>query len=360
MRFSHQPLRTLVAAVFAAHGSEQTEADAIASHLVEANLAGHDSHGVIRTPIYIQWLKDGDVIANRQLSIICEMNSLALVDGQQGYGQSIGRQVVEMGLKKCRQHGASVIALKSSGHLGRIGHWAEMAADVGVVSIHFVNTSGKGMFVVPAGGIEPRLSVNPVTIGVPIEGRPHVILDIAAAAAAEGKLKVARNAGRLVPDNWILDAQGQPTNDPNDFYGPAGGPPVGAILPIAGYKGYGLGFMIELLAGALTGSGCSQAGKTRLEQGMLSVFIDPSQLPIEEFFGADAARYIDFVKSAKTAQSGDSILIPGEIEDQRRQDRMANGIELDDKTWQQIVGIAVASGVTQDVIDRASGNHSSL
>ena len=356
MRFQHQPLRQLIAAVFAANGSEQAEADLIGDHLVDANLAGHDSHGVIRTPIYIQWLRDGDVVANRQLTVIHETGALALVDGQQGYGQSVGRQVVELGLEKCRRHGAAVIALKSSGHLGRIGHWAEMAADVGVVSLHFVNSTGKGMFVVPAGGIEPRLSVNPVTIGVPVNGRPHVILDIATAAAAEGKLKVARNAGTEVPDNWILDADGHPTNDPNDFYGPSNGPPVGAILPIAGHKGYGLGFMIELLAGALTGSGCSQAGKTRLEQGMLSIFIDPSQLPVQDFFGPDAARYIDFVKSAKTAKEGDRILIPGEIEVQKRLDRMANGIELDEKTWQQIIDIAAASGVQQDVIDIASGS----
>ena len=351
MRFPHGPLRQLVSAVFAANGSEQVEADLIGNHLVEANLAGHDSHGVIRTPIYIQWLKDGDVLANRRLQITHEMDSLALVDGQQGYGQSIGRQVVELGLEKCRRHGAAVVAVKNSGHLGRIGHWAELAADAGCVSLHFVNTSGKGMFVVPAGGVEPRLSVNPVTIGVPVEGRSHVVLDIAAAAAAEGKLKVARNAGNLVPDNWILDAEGQPTNDPNAFYGP----PMGAILPIAGHKGYGLSFMVELLAGALTGNGCSQKGKTRLEQGMLSIFVDPSQLPMQDFFGPDAARYIDFVKSCRPATAGTPVLVPGEIEDKRRQDRTENGIELDDKTWQQIVASARECSVPEELIANAVG-----
>jgi uncharacterized oxidoreductase len=352
MRFHHEPLRQLVSAVFAANGSESTEADSIGSHLVDANLAGHDSHGVIRTPIYLQWLKDGAVVANRRLQVVHEADSLALVDGQSGYGQSIGKQAVELGLTKCRRHGAAVIALKNSGHLGRIGHWAELAADNGCVSLHFVNTSGKGMFVVPFGGVEPRLSVNPVTIGVPVSGRPHVILDIAAAAAAEGKLKVARNAGEAVPDNWILDANGQPTNDPNAFYGP----PMGAILPIAGHKGYGLCFMVELLAGALTGSGCSKAGITRLEQGMLSIFIDPSQLPLEDFFGPDAARYIDFVKTSKTVKSGDRILVPGEIEEERRQERIRNGIELDDVTWQQIVESAQQCGVSRDLIDAAASN----
>ncbi len=348
MRFLHGPLRRLDSGIFAANGSEQSEAELIGDHLVEANLAGHDSHGVIRTPIYIQWLRNGDVVANRQLKIIHEMDSLALVDGQQGYGQSIGMQIVELGLKKCQRHGAAVVAVRNSGHLGRIGHWAELAADAGCVSLHFVNTSGKGMFVVPAGGVEPRLSVNPVTIGVPVEGRPHIILDIAAAAAAEGKLKVARNAGNLVPDNWILDANGQPTSDPNAFYGP----PMGAILPIAGHKGYGLSFMVELLAGALTGNGCSQKGKTRLEQGMLSIFVDPSQLPVQNFFGPDAARYIDFVKSCKPATAGNPVLVPGEVEVERRQERTDNGIELDNKTWQQIVASAQECGVSQSLIDK--------
>lgn len=351
MRFNHQPLRQLVSAVFLAQGSEAGEAKLIADHLVEANLAGHDSHGVIRTPIYIGWLRDEKVFANRQLTVLHDSDSLALVDGQLGYGQSIGKQAVEIGLQKCQKHGAAAVALKNSGHLGRIGHWAELAADAGCVSLHFVNTTGLGMFVVPAGGVEPRLSVNPVTIGVPVPNRPPVVLDIAAAAAAEGKLKVARNKGVNVPDDWILDANGQPTNDPNDFYGP----PMGAILPIAGHKGYGLCFMVEMLAGALTGGGCSAPGKTRLEQGMLSIFIDPSHLPLEDFFGEEIVKYIDFVKSAKTVREGDRILVPGEIEAEQRQERTEKGIDLDDSTWAQIVEAARQCDVSQSLIDAAQG-----
>jgi len=351
MRFFDQPLRQLVSAIFAANGSDASESAAIGDHLVEANLAGHDSHGVIRTPIYISWLRDEKVFANRQLKILHDTDALALADGQLGYGQSIGKQAVELGLEKCRKHGAAAIALKNSGHLGRIGHWAELAADAGFVSLHFVNTSGLGMFVVPAGGVEPRLSVNPITIGVPVPNRPHVVLDMAAAAAAEGKLKVARNKGVNVPDNWILDANGQPTNDPNAFYGP----PMGAILPIAGHKGYGLCFMIELLAGALTGSGCSQPGKTKLEQGMMSVYVDPSQLPLDDFFGPEVSRYIDFVKSSKTVNEGDRILVPGEVEAEQRRERTENGIELDDSTWAQIVESAQQCDVGQNLIDDALG-----
>jgi uncharacterized oxidoreductase len=355
MRIHAKPLQQLISAIFASAGSNRQEAEGIAEHLVKANLVGHDSHGVIRTPIYIRFLRDGKVFANRELKILLDSDAMALADGQLGFGQSIGKQVVELGLQKCAQQGVAVIALGNSGHLGRIGHWAELAADAGYVSLHFVNTSGLGMFVVPAGGIDRRLSVNPVTIGVPVEGSYPVIFDIAAAATAEGKLKVARNKGVTVPDGWILNSEGEPTNDPNQFYGP----PWGAILPMAGHKGYGLCFMVELLAGALTGGGCSRDGKTRLEQGMLSVFIDPSKLPTQDTFGEEVARYIGFVKSSRPATPDGQVLVPGETEFQNLTQRLVEGIELDETTWNEVVQTARDGGVDPSLIDAAAGSGSS-
>lgn len=350
MNFKIAPLQELISGIFRKAGSSQAEADDIADHLVKANLAGHDSHGVIRTPIYITWLREGKVVANQQLKVLFENDSIVVADGQLGYGQSIGKQLVTMGVAKCRDQGVAVTAVRNSGHLGRIGHWAELAAEQGVVSLHFVNTSGLGMFVVPAGGIDSRLSVNPVTMGVPVEGRHPVVLDMAAAAAAEGKLKVARNKGVTVPDGWILDAQGNPTNDPNDFYGP----PFGAILPFAGYKGYGLAFMVELLAGALTGGGCSSEGKTRLEQGMLSIYLDPDRLNSHDSFQAEVQRYIDFVKSSRPSDEAHPVLVPGDVEQQNRQQKTVEGLPLDETTWEQIVKIARNVGVAEELIDSAT------
>ncbi|HIF33919.1 MAG TPA: malate/lactate/ureidoglycolate dehydrogenase [Planctomycetes bacterium] len=349
MKIGPDPLRKLVSAIFLNSGSSKEEADGIAEHLVKANLVGHDSHGVIRTPIYMQWLRDGKVFANRRLNILFENESVAMTDGQLGYGQSIGRQLVELGVSKCREHGIAVTSVRNSGHLGRIGHWAELAAEQGCVSLHFVNTSGLGMFVVPAGGTDRRLSVNPVTMGVPVKDRHPVVLDMAAAAAAEGKLKVARNKGVPVPDGWILDANGNPTNDPNDFYGP----PFGAILPIAGYKGYGLAFMVELLAGALTGGGCSSEGKTQLEQGMLSVYLDPEKLNSTDTFQNEVIRYIDFVKSSRPTDEANPVLVPGDIEVQKMHYRQEHGIEIDEMTWNQIVQTARENDVDAALIDSA-------
>ncbi len=353
MKFHHERLASLISAIFASSGCNAQESDAIADHLVKANLAGHDSHGVIRAPIYIQWMSDEKVFANRDMEVIIDSPTMALIDGQMGFGQWIGKQATQLGIDKCRDQGVAVIALRNSGHLGRIGHWSEMAADANLVALNFVNTSGLGMHVVPAGGKDKRLSINPISVAFPVEGRSPVVLDFAAAATAEGKLKVARNKGVRVPEGWIVDADGNPTTDPNEFYGPVAGEIAGSILPLAGHKGYGLGFMAELLAGALTGGGASSAGKTRLEQNMLSILVDPLKLQAGGDLFAEARRYVDFVKSSEPSEPGGQVLAPGDIEDRNRQERIANGVELDEISWGQLKETAAACGVSPELADAA-------
>ena len=213
MKTRPEALKVMVARLFVRAGCGEEEAQVIADHLVEANLAGHDSHGVIRVPIYLQWMRESKLFANRSLKVLIDTESLTVADGQLGFGQWTGKQAVTMGIEKCRRHGLALVALRNCAHLGRIGTWAELAAAAGLVSLHFVNTSGLGMFVVPHGGRDARLSVNPVCIGVPMADGPQIILDIAAAATAEGKLKVARNKGVPVPQNTIVDSEGNPTTD---------------------------------------------------------------------------------------------------------------------------------------------------
>ena len=345
-------LKQLVADIFVRAGCGSDEAAEVGDHLVEANLAGHDSHGVIRVPIYLDWMQQKKVIPGQSLDVVIDAGPLAVADAGLGFGQWLGRRAVAMGIGKCREFGVAVVALRNAAHLGRIGTWAEIAADAGLVSLHFVNTTGLGMFVVPAGGRDARLSVNPVCVGIPIEGRDAIILDIAAAASAEGKLKVARNKGVPVPDNTIVDADGNPTNDANDFYGPPGSRPVGAILPFGSYKGYGLGLVAEILAGALTGGGCSEPGKTQLEQGMLSIYVDPAKLQSREPLFDEIRRYVDFVKSSRPIDPANPVLLPGEIENRNRATR-SNGLEVDDTTWSQIVGAAESVGVDESLISAA-------
>ncbi len=337
MKIAHERLKNLVSAIFAAAGCKAPEHERIAHYLVEANLVGHDSHGVIRVPIYIKWLREGKVLANQELRVLFENEVMAVTDGQFGFGQTMAAKAMALGLAKVRRHGMAVVALRNPGHVGRVGDWAEMAARVGAISLLFVNTGGMGILVAPHGGIERRLSANPVAAGIPLKDRPPLIWDISTSTVAEGKIKVALNKGVPVPDNCIIDSLGRPTNDPKVFYGP----PPGAILPFGGHKGFGLGMIAEVLAGALTGNGCSNpANADRLTNGMLAILLDPEAFQSGDAFSAEVNRFIDYVKTSTTVTPDGEILMPGEIEERNRLRRRREGIDLDDTTWGQIAATA--------------------
>ncbi len=328
-----EPLRQLVADVFAAAGCRQPEPERIARYLVEANLAGHDSHGVIRVQTYVQWLREAKVLANQSLTIAFENDALAVVDGNSGFGQTVGEAAVKLGIDKAARQGVAAIALRNSGHLGRIGDWAELAAAAGLVSLHFVNTSGLGILMAPFGGIDRRLSANPIAAGVPRPGTWPLILDMSTSAIAEGKIRVALNKQTQAPAGCLIDSQGRPTTDPKVFYGEPG-----AILPFGGHKGYGLGVLTEILAGALTGGGCSKPGETRLLNGMLSIYLDPRYFAADDQFGREVGGLIEWIKSSRPLEPGRDILVPGELEQQTRAVRR-HGIELDDNTWGQLLEV---------------------
>ena len=237
-----------------------------------------------------------------------------------------------------------MVALRNSGHLGRIGDWAEMAARAGKVSLHFVNTSGGGILVAPFGGTQRRLSANPIAAGVPVKSGPPIVLDISTCTIAEGKIKVAFNKGAKVADGCILDGEGHPTNDPQAFYAS----PPGAILPLGGHKGYSLSVIAEVLAGALTGGSCSHFGVDRVANNMLSIFIDPGFFQSADAFSAEIEGFITHVKSSKTVTPDGEILMPGEPEARNRVRRLREGIEIDDTTWGQIVATAESLGVAVD------------
>lgn len=342
------PLQRIVQETFSAAGCNPTEAQQIAERLVDSNLVGHDSHGVIRVSYYVNWLKEGLVRANQTLKIISENEVLAIVDGNSGFGQSIGVQAVRLGLEKVRHLGVSVIGVRNCGHLGRIGDWPRLAADQGILSLHFVNTSGLGNLVPPFGGIDRRLSANPIAVGIPVAGRVPMIVDISCSSIAEGKIKVAFNKGVPVPENCIIDSEGKPTTDPKVFYAN----PPGAILPFGGHKGYCLSVVAEVLAGAITGGGCTAPGIKSLSNGMLSIYLDPGRFALESAYGMELNRFIDWIKSSRTATPGGEILVPGEIEERTKAARTRNGIELDDTTWQQIQQTAQAVGITPQRIQQ--------
>ncbi len=342
MIFAHHDLRELTTRIFFAAGCEPEEAERVAQLLVESNLVGHDSHGVIRIPTYVEWLREGKVLANQSISIAVDNGPILVIDGQFGLGQSVGFQSMQLGIEKAAQQGVAVVGLRNSGHLGRIGDWPLMAARAGMIAIHFINTSGAGMLVAPHGGTERRLSVNPVAAAVPIENGEPLLLDMAAAMIAEGKVRVALNQGTQVPEDCLIDADGNPTREPTVFYGD----PPGSILPIAGHKGYGLAMIIEVLAGALTGGSCSDPRNAgRVANGMLSIILDPSRFVDADEFFPEVSRYIEFVKSSRTRTPDGEILMPGEPESRTKAERTKQGIELDETTCSQLASTCFALGL---------------
>ncbi|MGD9857379.1 MAG: Ldh family oxidoreductase, partial [Planctomycetaceae bacterium] len=273
---SHENLKAIVFRLFSAAGCNDHEAGRIAHYLVLSNLVGHDSHGVIRVPFYLEYIRKGMIAVNQSMRAVFATDSLAVVDGNGGFGQVIGEQATQLGIDMAAKTGLAAIALRNTGHLGRIGDWPTRAAAAGMVSFHFVNTNGFGLLAAPFGGIDRRLSANPIAAGVPVADGPDIILDISTCAIAEGKLKVAKNSGKRVPEGCIIDHEGRPTTNPEDFYAD----PPGAILPIGAHKGYGLSVIAEMFAGALAGGGCSDpANNERLLNGMFSIYVDPQRIP---------------------------------------------------------------------------------
>jgi uncharacterized oxidoreductase len=338
-------LRRVVAAIFAASGSEALEAKALADHLVEANLVGHESHGVIRVAKYLDWQRRGLVHANRHARIVDERGAVLTIDGDLGYGQIIAREAMSLGIERARLHGIAVIAIRDTGHLGRIGAWPEQVAAAGMVSVHFVNTSGFGILVAPHGGSDRRLSANPIAAGAPMASGAPLILDIATSAIAEGKIQVARNKGEALPEGVVLDGFGKPTRDPEAFY--AAQP--GAIFPFGGHKGSGLSIFCEILAGALTGGGSSHPDNpsaAALVNNMLSLIFDPAAFAGAAAFAADIERLAEWVGASPPIEPGREVILPGEIERRLRIERKALGIPLDDETLRQLAAAAQSVGVT--------------
>jgi uncharacterized oxidoreductase len=353
-------LEAFVAEIFAAAGCSREESGRIGRYLVSANLSGHDSHGVVRVPRYASQKKAGTVVADVEVEVLVDTPVIAVVDGKYGFGQTVAPQAVRIGIDKCRKAGLSAITLRNAGHVGRVGDWAEMAAAEGLVSVHFVNASGS-VLVAPHGGVERRFSTAPYCVGIPRAGQDPLVLDFATSVVAEGKVLVASQGGKKVPEGALIGPDGRPSGDPHLLYGdytPTGprnhGQGSGAIRAFGDHKGSGLAFMCEILGGSLSGTGATDPGRGRFANGMLSFYLDPGVFDPVGFFPQDIAKYVGFVKSSKPAANGGEILVPGEAESRTRAARLAEGVPLPDDTWTAIVDTARAVGLDERRIQQAA------
>lgn len=325
-------LSAIVRAIFRAAGSSAREAGLVADHLVEANLRGHDSHGVGMVPAYIRNIRDGHLKPNQDLAVALDSGAILVCDAGQGAGQAMAHDAMALGIARATGGGSCIVALRNSHHVGRIGHWAEQCAAAGLVSLHFVSVVSEPA-VAPFGGTAARLGTNPFAVGLPRAGGPPIVVDFATSRWAVGKVRVAANTGALVPPDTLLDADGRPTVDPAALFGA----PPGALLTFGEHKGWGLALACELLAGALTGAGvqAGRPGNGAILNSMLSVLVAPDGLGAAASFAANLEAVAAWVQSERR-DGASAVQLPGEPERATRARRLRDGVPIDPATWEQV------------------------
>lgn len=334
-------LHHFVQEVFQLAGVSDKEASCIAENLVEANLYGHDSHGSGLVPTYIGNLKNGTAVAGQEVRIVTDCGSMVGLDGQLGFGQSIGIEAMEIGIERAKKYGVAIVGLANTHHLARIGHWGEQCAKAGLGSIHFVNVLHDPA-VAPWGGSDARIVTNPFCATVPYSPEP-LVLDFATSATAYGKVRVAFEAGKEVPPGQLIDAEGKPTTDPSVLMCE----PFGAILPFGGHKGAGLAFMCEVLGGALSG-GAVQDRKpvgSPITNNMISIIFEPYRLQSKEEFEKQIGSLMDWMKASPPVKEGEEVKFPGQVERETYQKRSAEGIPIAEGTLRGFVECARELGM---------------
>jgi uncharacterized oxidoreductase len=328
--------------IFKAIGASEEEASIVSGNLVEANLAGHDSHGVIRISQYYKSVKEGLTVPQAVIEVMKETPVTAVVNGNWGFGQVIAKKSMEIAVEKAETHGLGAVAIRHCNHIGRLADYAILPVEKNMIGIIVTNSAP---LVAPFGGLERVLSTNPICVGVPNGEKPYFLLDMATSARAEGKIRVRRNRNEKVPLGWLIDKEGLPTDDPNDLY------EGGALLPFGGevaYKAMGLGMIVDFLGGALTEAGCSSSEEYRSPGGSNGTFIiviNVAWFTSVDEFKRRTDQVISNVKNVKRQPGVDKIFVAGELEEESKKKRLEEGIFVSDFTWESIKSIAEENGL---------------
>jgi uncharacterized oxidoreductase len=345
-----EALTNVVRAIAKSGGSTDREADLVATNLVEANLKGHDSHGVGMVPRYIDAIKEGGLAVNQHVKVVMDAGALLTLDGLTGYGQVMGYEAMELGAERAKRNGVCVVGLSNSHHIGRIGHWAEQCIRHGLVSIHFVNVISRPI-VAPWGGSDARHGTNPFCVGIPRKDKEPIVLDFATSKIAQGKTRVAYNKRVELEPGTIIDTEGKPTNNPKFTVIE----PFGAILPFGEHKGSGLALVCELLGGALSGGITASGpadGKRRVLNGMLSILIDPGKLGTGENLAREVESFVAWHTGSPPGPGVTKVKIAGEPEREWKKQRLAEGIPVDPNTWQEIIEAGKKVGLEAAAIEK--------
>ena len=357
--FSDVQLKRVITELLERSGSEAAEAMQVSDHLVEANLKGHDSHGVGMIPHYIRNLTAGTMNPNMGVSKVKDAGAIMMFDGNRGYGQRVGAEMMSRLIERAREQGAVVATLRNVHHLGRIGTYAEMAIAAGMVSMHFVNVTGHPPLVAPFRGSEARFATNPISIGIPGTAKLEpFVMDMATSVVAMGKVRVAHNQEVPMDSGVLVDAAGQPTTEPGVMF-PAQGEAHGAILPFGLHKGYCLLFAAEMLAGVLGGGGTCHPGNQHYDSivnHMFTVVVDPSHLVEPEWMEREIDTIRDYVLTSTPASPEAPVLTPGDPERISKAERLCGGIPIDDNTWSEILEAAQTVGFPESELEALASN----
>jgi uncharacterized oxidoreductase len=329
----------LVTRLFSAVGAPHDIAELVATSLVGSDLVGHDSHGCVRVRQYLDAIRRGDLKAAARPVIIHEQGAVVTVDAQRGFGQVAAHFTIHEGIRRAKVHGIAAAGLIHSGHVGRLGEWVTLAADHQMIALAFCNGGGPVGSVTPFGGAERMLSTNPIAAALPVGHELPVVLDFATSAVAEGKIRVARNRGKSVPEGWLLNNAGLPTTNPADLYD------GGMLLPAAAHKGYSLALLVDFLAGLLTGGGTNLLPGYTPGNGVLFIVLNIAAFRSPAAYETESQAAAARIKGAKPAPGFERVMLPGEPEQQIAATRRAEGIQIDDATWKLLTEDAAALNV---------------
>lgn len=325
--------------IFVGAGAPEDIAETVAASLVKSDMMGHESHGVVRVRQYLDAIERGEMDSSARPQVIHERPTLCLVDACKGFGQVAARYTVEQAIARAKDYGLAAAGLKQCGHVGRLGEWVELAAQEKLAALAFCNGGGRGGSVTPFGGAARVLSTNPVAAALPTGDGPPIVLDFATSAVAEGKVRVARNRNKPIPEGWVVNQAGEPTTNPNDLY------EGGMLLPAAGHKGYGLSLLVEYLGGIMTGAGCPCFPTFVPGNGVLFLVIDVEAFRPFNEYAEDSAELVSRIKSVPPAPGFAEVLLPGEPEQRMYAERSATGLTIDDTTWGNLTAAAGQFGV---------------
>jgi len=341
--FSPSELITTSRAILEAAGASVEEAQIVARHLIEANLAGHDSHGIIALPKYVARMETKHIVAGAEFEIVSETPSTLVVDGHWGFGFTTTERTMKMAIEKAKANGVAAATIRNQGHVGRLAAYTLMAAKEGMVAMMFADSGRGPKQVVPFGGREPRLGTNPISFAAPSNLAGTVFLDMATSAVAGGKLALAAARGQQVPTGWVIDAEGNQTTDPRHHKN------GGFLMPLGGsegHKGYGLGVMVEILCGLLTGLGYGFSTTGKHNDGVFMALFKADAFRPEDEFKKDVTEFAEYLASTPPAKDFKRVYYPGEIEYLTMTDRTANGINIEEKTWNKVLEVAAQYGVS--------------